>query len=196
MKDSRLWPSTDSSLLRSARQNDTEAWDQLCTSYRRRLFAYVRRRGMSTEDAEEVVQDAFTQLFLELTRGRFNYQRSKGKFRGFIAMMARQSAWAKNQKNWSAASTFESDEFSVTMLATNEDVWPQMEELIESVIPEIREATKGKAKQIIELHWYEAKSHDEIAATCGESNGYIAKVIFRFRKALLERMLKKLGDNV
>jgi RNA polymerase sigma factor (sigma-70 family) len=60
----------------------TAALEQLCRTYWYPLYAYVRRRGYSSEDAEDLTQE----FFLRLLRKNFLAQvdPSKGRFRSFL----------------------------------------------------------------------------------------------------------------
>lgn len=59
-----------------------EALAQLCRTYWYPLYAYVRRRGYSPEDAEDLTQGFFARL-LELN-SLADVRREKGKFRSFL----------------------------------------------------------------------------------------------------------------
>jgi RNA polymerase sigma-70 factor (ECF subfamily) len=59
-----------------------EALAQLCQIYWYPLYAYVRRRGYSPEDAEDLTQGFFARL-LELN-SLADVRRQKGKFRSFL----------------------------------------------------------------------------------------------------------------
>ena len=59
-----------------------EAFADLCKLYWYPLYAFVRRRGYSSEDAEDLVQGFFLHLLEHKTLSRVD--RSKGKFRSFL----------------------------------------------------------------------------------------------------------------
>jgi RNA polymerase sigma factor (sigma-70 family) len=59
-----------------------KALESLCQTYWYPLYAYVRRRGYSPEDAEDLTQGFFARL-LEL-HSLADVQREKGKFRSFL----------------------------------------------------------------------------------------------------------------
>ena len=65
-----------------ASSQSTQALEQLCRTYWYPLYAYVRRRGYSPEDAEDLTQE----FFLRLLRKNYLAQvdPSKGKFRSFL----------------------------------------------------------------------------------------------------------------
>jgi len=59
-----------------------EAMDQLCRSYWYPLYAYVRRSGVSREEAEDLTQEFFTRLIEKNTLAFAD--REKGKLRTFL----------------------------------------------------------------------------------------------------------------
>jgi RNA polymerase sigma factor (sigma-70 family) len=59
-----------------------EAFADLCKLYWYPLYAFIRRRGHSPEDAEDLVQGFFLHLLQHKTLSRVD--RSKGKFRSFL----------------------------------------------------------------------------------------------------------------
>jgi RNA polymerase sigma-70 factor (ECF subfamily) len=72
-------------VLEAGRGESTGARDalaQLCQSYWYPLYAYVRRRGKTPEDAEDLTQGFFERL-LELN-SLAEVRREKGKFRSFL----------------------------------------------------------------------------------------------------------------
>jgi len=72
-------------VLHAGRSDTTraqEALAQLCQTYWYPLYAYVRRRGYSPEDAEDLTQGFFARL-LELN-SLADVRREKGKFRSFL----------------------------------------------------------------------------------------------------------------
>jgi len=74
------------SLISSAKSaNSTEsreAMESLCRSYWLPIYAYIRRRGYRSQEAQDLTQDFFAQL---LEKGFLqNVTRAKGKFRSFL----------------------------------------------------------------------------------------------------------------
>jgi RNA polymerase sigma factor (sigma-70 family) len=59
-----------------------DAFADLCKLYWYPLYAFIRHRGHSPEDAEDLVQGFFLHLIQHRTLGRVD--RSKGKFRSFL----------------------------------------------------------------------------------------------------------------
>jgi RNA polymerase sigma factor (sigma-70 family) len=74
------------SVVLSAGQGDPsqarDALSQLCQTYWYPLYAYVRRRGYSPQDAEDATQELFARLLVKNTLT--NIRPGKGKFRSFL----------------------------------------------------------------------------------------------------------------
>jgi len=76
------------SIVLSARDKDRtgfrQALEKLCRMYWYPVYAYVRRRGLSVEDAEDLTQEFFSRLvekqFLQAV------SEDRGRFRGFLLM--------------------------------------------------------------------------------------------------------------
>jgi RNA polymerase sigma-70 factor (ECF subfamily) len=72
-------------VLTAGRDNATgahEALAKLCQTYWYPLYAYVRRRGHSPEDAQDLTQEFFARLLERSWIGRAD--RQKGRFRSFL----------------------------------------------------------------------------------------------------------------
>src|SRR5205814_2172953 len=72
-------------VLAAGRQDTTRARDALatlCQVYWYPLYAYVRRRGYSPHDAQDLAQEFFARLLQKNTLGAIT--REKGKFRSFL----------------------------------------------------------------------------------------------------------------
>lgn len=64
------------------RQGAVEALEKLCRAYWYPLYAYVRRRGHSPEDAQDLTQEFFHRLLASDWIGRAD--QAKGRFRTFL----------------------------------------------------------------------------------------------------------------
>src|SRR4051794_16433119 len=64
-----------------------QALEQLCQTYWYPLYVYVRRRGCSAQDAEDLTQAFFAHLMEKQTVAQA--QRERGKFRAFLLVAMR-----------------------------------------------------------------------------------------------------------
>jgi len=71
------------SFLGRLRDRSTQlGWEEFDERYRELLYRYARRRGATHAEAEDVVQDV--QLYVFKAIDRFNYDSSRGRFRGYL----------------------------------------------------------------------------------------------------------------
>ena len=76
--------STRSSVLRAVANTENEAaWQRFFDLYAGFIFSIARSKGLKPEDADDIVQIVFTDLARNLPT--FQYDRSKGKFRSYLA---------------------------------------------------------------------------------------------------------------
>ena len=74
---------TRSSVLRAvADTGDAAAWARFFDLYAGFVFAIARSKGLSAEDADDVVQTVFGDLVRKMPT--FEYDRTKGKFRSYL----------------------------------------------------------------------------------------------------------------
>ena len=82
----RWFPATHWTDIVAARREGSpvaeEALNRLCTTYWYPIYAFVRRRGFSEEDAKDIVQSFFFHILERNLLG--SADRTKGKFRSFL----------------------------------------------------------------------------------------------------------------
>lgn len=76
-RDNAERPFADSTVAR-------DALAQLCRNYWYPLYAYVRRRGYSPSDAQDLTQDFFLHLLEQRESGRMEPDPNKGRFRSYL----------------------------------------------------------------------------------------------------------------
>src|SRR5437867_7912806 len=85
-KPQGYFATTHWSVVLSAGRHDTTcanvALEKLCQTYWYPLYAYVRRRGYSPHDAQDLTQGFFTRLLQRNAMTKVD--RAKGKFRSFL----------------------------------------------------------------------------------------------------------------
>ena len=74
---------TRSSVLAAVKDTgDTAAWARFFDLYAGFVFAIARRKGLSSEDSDDIVQGVFSELARKMPT--FEYDRTKGKFRSYL----------------------------------------------------------------------------------------------------------------
>jgi RNA polymerase sigma-70 factor (ECF subfamily) len=202
---------------RSTPQSDS-ALEQLCKTYWFPLYAYVRRRGHTKEDAEDLTQAFFARFLAK------NYldglRAERGRFRAFLLAALKHfliNEWHKSQRqkrgggetplslDWQTADT----KFQVA--AVNEPSpdkafdreWAVA--LLAKVIERLQAEceAEGKAKLFGQLKIFLAAgkgeaAHGEVAKALGMDEGAVRVAVHRLRKryrALLrEEIAQTLGD--
>ena len=80
--DARSFSATRWSVVLAAAAEAEDALATLCRAYWYPLYAFLRRQGLSTHDAEDVTQGFFAHLFGKAALA--NVDRAKGRFRTFL----------------------------------------------------------------------------------------------------------------
>jgi RNA polymerase sigma-70 factor (ECF subfamily) len=79
---------TRSSLLQNVRDlGDCQAWAEFLLQYEGFLLRFVRRLGIRSDDAPDVVQDVMLKLVKAVPN--FTYDRAKGRFRDYLRQVTR-----------------------------------------------------------------------------------------------------------
>lgn len=192
-------------MIRAAGAGDADrppAWEALCQTYWFPLYAYVRRRGCSREDAEDLTQMFFAKLLERDDFGRL--ESGQGKFRAFLLaslkhFLANEWDRAKRLKrgggtirlslDWETAdSRFEiADVGAVSPDQAFDREWAL--ELLERVIVTLREEwqTEGKGETFDALKSFltadrNDASYGEIAQSLGVQEGALRVTAHRLRK--------------
>jgi RNA polymerase sigma-70 factor (ECF subfamily) len=93
------FPTTRWTLLLSARQDPAsrrDALEQLCATYWRPVYFYVRRRGLDRAAAEDAVQDVFMRLLESDALARLDPAR--GRFRGYLRTVVDHSLATRHER--------------------------------------------------------------------------------------------------
>ncbi len=80
----------DSLILRITQGGDALSWEEFFAIYQPFVFSVVKRLGIRDQDASDIVQDVFVTLVRALPQ--FEFQSEKGRFRGWLKTIVRNSA--------------------------------------------------------------------------------------------------------
>jgi DNA-directed RNA polymerase specialized sigma24 family protein len=61
---------SDSELIEACLRRDAQAWQELVARYSRLVYSIPRRKGLTPEDADDVFQNVFTIIYLQLPKLR------------------------------------------------------------------------------------------------------------------------------
>jgi RNA polymerase sigma factor (sigma-70 family) len=209
------WTVVLSAGRKSSPQSD-HALGELCQTYWFPLYAYVRRRGHSKEDAEDLVQ-AFFARFLEK-----NYleglSAERGKFRAFLLASLKHflaNEWDKSQRqkrgggaqhfslDWqSADEKFKLEPPDITSPDRIYDrEWALA--LLEQVITRLREACEsdGKSHLFEQAKGYlmvgeEAIPYVDAAKSLGLDEGAVRVAVHRLRKRYRELLRDEIAQTL
>jgi len=194
-----------------------DAFAQLYVDYWPLLYGYVRPRGYSPEEAQDIAQDFFTRLLEK--RGLAGLQREGGRFRSFL-LRAMESfladGWdrAHTQKRGSGRKPLSLDaedgEARFQALSIASDLTPELAfekqwaaTLLELVAELLRaeEAGSGKGDLFEDLRPHlqsdrAGLSYAEIAARHGSSEGAIKVAVHRLRRRYGQHLRDQIAHTV
>jgi RNA polymerase sigma-70 factor (ECF subfamily) len=178
------------------------ALEELCRSYWFPLYAYVRRRGLGKEDAEDLTQAFFTRLLEKNVLAGLDAE--KGKFRAFLLaalkhFLANEWDKARAQKRGGGESHLSLDwqtaDTKFQVAATNE---PSLDKafdrewalaLLARVIERLQAEceAEGRGKLFAQLKTFLMAGHGEaaqaeVAKTLGMEEGAVRVAVHRLRK--------------
>ena len=208
------------SVVLMAGRSDTaraqEALEKLCRTYWFALYAYVRRRGHSVEDAQDLTQEFFARLLEH--HWVLKADRSKGRFRSFLLMamkrfLAKEWAKAKAHKRGGqlpviplqleTAETRYSQKPADTR--TPEQVFEKQwaVTLLASVLQRLRgeykHAGKGECFEALEpclVGDRERQPYAALGAKLGMTEGAVKMAVGRLRARYRERLKEEIGHTV
>jgi RNA polymerase sigma factor (sigma-70 family) len=153
---------TRSSLLFRLRNwEDSRSWEEFYNLYRKLVYGYARKSGLSHEEAEEVTNDVFVRV--ANTIHEFESNPEKGPFRGWLLNLAR---WRVTDKfrsrgvdRLAAHGDGGGDDKTATVeripdAAFDDRLWDKewQESLVGAAMERLARRTNAKHFQIFELH--------------------------------------------
>jgi len=194
----------------------TEALSSLCQTYWYPLYAYVRRRGHSPQNAEDLTQEFFLQLLEHDWVGRAD--QSRGRFRSFLLMaldrfLANQWDRCRSRKRGGhlrrvplvfgdAESRFSREPVDN---ATPEQAYERQWALtvLEQVLAGLREeyALRGEAALFEAIKpclvgSRTTQPYDRLGAELGMTEGNVQVAVFRLRRRYRRRLVEEIAQTV
>lgn len=172
-------------LIRQCQENKRSAQAEIYKLYSAKLFSICKRYAGSYEDAQDVFQDGFIQIFKKIHQFRF-----EGSFDGWLRRIMVNTCMEKHRNN-------------NHLYVLNEDITPQDEEdfymdeptentedyTYEEVL-DITQQLPDRYRQVFNLYVIEEFSHNEIAEMLNISIGTSKSNLSRAREKLRD-LIKK-----
>lgn len=196
--------------------NAREALGKLCQAYWYPLYAFVRRRGFSPPDAEDLTQEFFAR-FLEHSWVA-NADREKGRFRTFLLsalnhFLANEWDKARAQKRGGGATLLPLEFGPAETRYSREpadNATPEQHferrwalALLETVVHRLRleYEQEGKGNLFAALHPclvgdHTAQPYDELAKNLGLSEGAVKSAVFRLRQRYRQLLREEIEQTV
>ena len=178
------FPTRSSLLSRLKNASDAVAWQSFVDSYGRLIFQVCLRTGLQRQEAEEVVQETIADVAQAMPK--FQYDRSRGSFKGWLARVTRNHiADFLTKKSRDAARREEMPEAQMLdeagALADDdlgkawESEWRQ--HLLDRALRRVQEVVSARNIQIFQLSAVQGWTTDEIAKSLSLSRArvYLAR---------------------
>jgi RNA polymerase sigma-70 factor (ECF subfamily) len=205
------------SIVRSAADLDPEraraALATLCQSYWYPLYAFVRRKGVAAQDAEDVVQSFFARILEK--RNFDSVSPEKGRFRSFLLAsiqnhLANLRDAARAEKRGAGRSALEID-FARADARFGLEAKPEaaerayerewalalLERALAGVEQEYRASERGELFDVLKAELTGAgSSHAEYAQRLASNEGAVKVAVHRLRKRYRERLRAEIAETV
>jgi RNA polymerase sigma-70 factor (ECF subfamily) len=156
----------DRQLVLAVADGSSEALGRLYDRYGATVYALARRIVSRLEDAEEVVQDVFAQVW----RQAHQYRTERASVAGWIVMLARTRAIDRLRSRRARPDEDRGVEPTAAAPMASTSPTPEQSALAADVAARVRQALTGlpdKERELIELAYYSGLTHTEIADKTG-----------------------------
>lgn len=163
---------TRPSLIERVRNHaDNSAWDEFFAVYQPLLFAYVRKQGLSEQDAADVVQEVFAKLTQALAN--FEFDKERGRFRTWLWRVTHNALadWARRRDARQRAERGWADEQSPPDAEALSAEWDVLyrRRVLEIVLERVRSTAQPATWASFEGRILQGRPAAEIAAETGLS---------------------------
>lgn len=165
----------DEQLIRLVQKGDVDAFEELVVRYQQRLFFFVRRIVGDPRDAEEVVTDAFFQLYRTITRVD-----TSRRFSTYLFSIAKNTALSllrrrKDARPLDFAADVEADEVIYSRLVND----TQRREILEA----LTQLTDAQRMAIM-YYYFDELSYEEVSDKMGIPLNTVRTHLRRAKEAL------------
>ncbi|WP_221033173.1 RNA polymerase sigma factor [Actomonas aquatica] len=187
---------TNESLLERVQRLDAhEAWKEFYDNYWAAIIRYGRKLGLSQTQAEDVLQETMVDLMRILPK--FEYDRSRGRFRNFLLTIVHRKAmgvFRRGLKNsnvpWDSASPMEIEEAKQSSLREDQmQLW--RESIYEEALLEVSKCSDidQRTWAVFEAYVVKKRPVSEVA----EGFGMKPNAIYQIKNRLCQRIRRQLN---
>lgn len=189
--------SDDGELIRRALNGDEIAFDALHEKYRTRLFLYVLKEIRNSEDADEIVNDAFVKIFRHVGN-----LRSSEKLLNWMYRIAHQCIDAWRRKNRSRLKYTEEADSAKVLNALIKEACANYQEAqqreasghrVEMSLSALSQIPESQ-RRVMLLHYVDNMSHRAIAQSLGITGAAVNSRLQRARENV-KRLVREAEDD-
>lgn len=186
---------TDESLVVLAKQGDWAAFEKLFNRHRTLVYRYAYQMVGRRDDAEDIVQEVFVRAYKNLDR-----YRDEARFTTWLLRIATNLTTDRaRMANRRQVLEQKESQGALTWMTTNisEDPVDNLE--LDRKVVILRKALNALPehhRNMIILRDIEEKDYNDIAEICGCSVGGAKLRVLRARRALRDRMIPLMGEEV
>lgn len=162
----------DGALVRAIAAGSSEALADLYDRYAALVFGLARRVTGRVEDAEEVVQDVFAQVWRQAAR----YESGRATVAGWLVVLARTRAIDRGRSRLARPDQVSGVDPDSGPPLTASDPTPEAVAVSVDEARSVRQALVGlpeNQRALVELAYYDGLTHMEIAARTGVALGTV-----------------------
>lgn len=191
-------PKTRQSLLVRLSQKSGDAWNEFLEVYEQAIYSHARRRGLQDADAWDVTQDVLAAVEKKLSD--WDFDRSRGTFRGWLFRVARNMAVDKLVSQAKRAASGDSvvnkmlNEQPMTLEEETTQFWNNYRrELFQWAAKQIRPSVKKTSWQAFWLTSVEGQKPEAVAEQLSLTVGSVYAAKFRIVNRIREKV-QRLDD--
>lgn len=198
-RDSKMNPR----FIERLRRRDEHAFNELVLSYEGQVYRLVWRMLGNRQEAEDMTQEVFVQVFRSIESFRGDAKISTWIYRIAMNLTRNRSKYlARRKQNSHAELDGAEPEIAhngaqgITAGETNRPDWDAMGNQAERIVLECLSQMEDEFREILVLRDVEALSYEEVAAITGLAPGTVKSRLHRARTLLKSQVEARLGGKI
>ena len=162
---------------------DAEAFDEIINLYKKGLIGFILRYVGDYDTAEDISEDCFVELIV--SPGKYKF---KSSLKTYLYGIARNKAVGHFRRNKSGSfiSLEDAGELVSSLVVEDEAVRSEDKEMLGLALT----ALPKDYREVLELHYFEGLSYEEIGRVMKKSPKAVYNLAFRAKHALKEKLEK------